>query len=353
VRSLKGWIGNVKISSLNPLQKALVQSQQARPHPDPGLLTAYAEDTLISRERKDLLEHLAVCAECREVLSISTAASADLPGEVRPYALPRPNHPPLRSWLPWIAVAASVVVFCSTVLIHQQRKSVLTPPQVASVGNKEMDQRPAQTPLPEISVVPKTKSSKSALGPIQKSVTTALRSAENSSVASSGRGGVGRSSGQNRADQPSSSQIESATESVKVQGSVSVRSTPAFSGALPSPTASGALSAQGVRPHWRINDAGQVERSFGDGAWQAVFTNERSKMRVVSVFNSDVWVGGEDLRLYHSADNGTTWNAVTLPNKDGREHAIAHIRFQTQQAGAVDAEDGTSWTTTDGGRTWN
>jgi photosystem II stability/assembly factor-like uncharacterized protein len=76
-------------------------------------------------------------------------------------------------------------------------------------------------------------------------------------------------------------------------------------------------------------------------------------MHVVSVFNGDVWIGGENTRLYHSVDNGSTWVLVTLPQKDGREHVIAHIRFQTSQAGTVEAEDGVTWTTDDGGISWN
>jgi photosystem II stability/assembly factor-like uncharacterized protein len=95
-----------------------------------------------------------------------------------------------------------------------------------------------------------------------------------------------------------------------------------------------------------------VERSFGEGVWQKVLTDEKTKMRVVSVSNSEVWVGGDNARLYHSADGGDTWSAVMLPVKNGRDHAIAHISFQTRQAGVVQADDGTSWSTADGGVSW-
>jgi len=56
--------------------------------------------------------------------------------------------------------------------------------------------------------------------------------------------------------------------------------------------------------------------------------------------------------LYHSSDSGNTWNIVPLPVKNGDEPVIVHIRFQTPQAGTVEAADGTSWTTADGGATW-
>jgi photosystem II stability/assembly factor-like uncharacterized protein len=108
-----------------------------------------------------------------------------------------------------------------------------------------------------------------------------------------------------------------------------------------------------VRSHWRINSIGQAERSFGNEAWEAVLPHEKARMRVVSVFNGDVWIGGENTRLYLSVDNGSTWSPVILPQKDGSEHAIAHIRFQSPHSGTVEATDGVTWTTADGGASWN
>jgi Photosynthesis system II assembly factor YCF48/Putative zinc-finger len=359
VRSLKGWIGNVRTSGPNPLRQALAHSQQAGPHLDPEMLTAFAENTLVARERKEVLEHLAICAECREILTISTAASPEFPAEVQASGLPRPTHPPLRSWLPWVSVAAGIVIVCSAVLIHQQRKpNLTTPAQVASISKKEQAQAPPQTEQKKISPEPKVRHAKPARGPVENSARTAPRGAENSSAASSDQKSVGSSTDQIHADRPTSSRIATAkavagqAQTVEVQGAKSSLSTSAFAGQASSPVMNGALGTHDLRPHWRINESGQVERSFGYGEWQAVLPNEKWKMRVVSVFDSDVWVGGEELHLYHSTDNGATWNAVTLPNKAAGEHAVAHIRFQTQQAGTVEAEDGTSWTTTDGGRTW-
>jgi photosystem II stability/assembly factor-like uncharacterized protein len=113
-----------------------------------------------------------------------------------------------------------------------------------------------------------------------------------------------------------------------------------------------ATIADASRPQWRINDRGQLERSFGDGVWQLVPTLETSKLRVVSISGSEVWAGGEGLRLEHSSDNGSTWQAIKLPSKNGYNHAVTHIRFPTPQDGIIDSDDGTSWNTTDGGRTW-
>ncbi len=75
-------------------------------------------------------------------------------------------------------------------------------------------------------------------------------------------------------------------------------------------------------------------------------------MRVISVFGSDAWLGGESPRLYHSKDDGNTWHLVELPHKGSGGHAVAHIRFQSELVGTVEAYDGTQWSTVDGGQTW-
>jgi len=106
------------------------------------------------------------------------------------------------------------------------------------------------------------------------------------------------------------------------------------------------------RVHWRINDAGQAERSFGNEPWQTVLPEKEFRTSVVSVSGSDVWLGGENLGLYHSRDNGTTWQSVRLPAKNGDTNAILHIRFQGSLTGTVEAADGITWSTVDGGRTW-
>jgi len=116
--------------------------------------------------------------------------------------------------------------------------------------------------------------------------------------------------------------------------------------------ANSSIAGVAARPHWRIDGKGQAERSLGNGAWQPVLPNESAKMQVVSVFEEDVWVGGENSRLYHSLDSGNTFSMVMLPMKNGGDHAIVHIHFQTRETGAVEAADGTSWTTTDGGVSW-
>jgi len=118
---------------------------------------------------------------------------------------------------------------------------------------------------------------------------------------------------------------------------------------LATASASGLTAA---RPHWRINDQGQPERAFGDGPWQVVLPGQAARMQVVSVFGAEVWLGGEKSQVFRSFDNGRTWHIVTLPEKNGSDHTITHIRFDSAQKITVEAADRTAWTSEDGAASW-
>ena len=52
-----------------------LQSAAAESHPDADLLTAFAERSLSGRERESVLQHLARCGDCREVVALALPAS--------------------------------------------------------------------------------------------------------------------------------------------------------------------------------------------------------------------------------------------------------------------------------------
>ena len=60
---------------MEPLPKLVRQRLQATAkagvHPDPDLLACFAERSLSESERVPVLEHLANCADCRQILSFS------------------------------------------------------------------------------------------------------------------------------------------------------------------------------------------------------------------------------------------------------------------------------------------
>ena len=138
----------------NSLRKELAWSQQAGAHPDSDVLSAFAEGSLLARERESVLEHLALCVQCREVLHIAANAAPDLVAEAQPKPLLRPVHPPLRSWLPWVAVAAAVLVVSSALLLHETKKQAggASSVESARMANTEAPQAPpAAAQLPPAS----------------------------------------------------------------------------------------------------------------------------------------------------------------------------------------------------------
>lgn len=95
------------------VRQKLAQGQNpAEAHPDADVLTAFAENTLTSREREGVLQHLGSCRRCRDLVHLGAApvdaGLAPLPGS--------------RSWLRWpmmrwAAAAACLVVVAGAVLL--------------------------------------------------------------------------------------------------------------------------------------------------------------------------------------------------------------------------------------------
>jgi len=95
------------------VQQGLGRTTKPEVHPDPDLLTAFAEKSLNDRERSEVLQHLADCADCRDVLALAMPENETepLPGLERSSWL---TWPMLR----WGALAACVVVVGAAVTLH-------------------------------------------------------------------------------------------------------------------------------------------------------------------------------------------------------------------------------------------
>jgi hypothetical protein len=90
-------------------------------HPDADVLTAFAEQSLPDVERTVVLEHLASCGDCRDIIALA------LP-EIEPAE--RAVRPSPRAWLTWPALrwgfaAAGVVAIASLGLLQLQLRSQL------------------------------------------------------------------------------------------------------------------------------------------------------------------------------------------------------------------------------------
>ena len=98
------------------VQQRLQATAAAGVHPDPDLLTAFAEKSLTERERTQVLQHLGQCADCRQVVGLA------MPETVEPS--PIPARAPWFSWpvLRWGALAACVAVVSAAVTLHYERR---------------------------------------------------------------------------------------------------------------------------------------------------------------------------------------------------------------------------------------
>ena len=99
------------------------------PHPDPNLLAAFAENTLPDAPRKQLLQHLGGCSDCREILYLAMPDSA--------VAQKVPSFQPRRfsvfAWR-WGTVAASIAIATALFVTARHKTTALYPDQKAVVA---------------------------------------------------------------------------------------------------------------------------------------------------------------------------------------------------------------------------
>jgi len=104
------------------VQQRLQATARAGIHPDPDLLTAFAEKSLNQRERAQILQHLGQCADCRNVVSLAMPET-DLASSAIAARSRWLTWPVLR----WGALAACVVVVSAAVTLHYERRPDLAP----------------------------------------------------------------------------------------------------------------------------------------------------------------------------------------------------------------------------------
>jgi Photosynthesis system II assembly factor YCF48/Putative zinc-finger len=118
-------------------------------HPDADTLTAYAERALAGAERNRVLEHLASCSQCRDVLALSLAEPVEAlaaPGPATTQSIPWWRQ----RWAPRIGLAASLATLAviAAVVVELPRK------QPAFEDHAKKETRPvapenSTTPAPE------------------------------------------------------------------------------------------------------------------------------------------------------------------------------------------------------------
>jgi hypothetical protein len=365
------------------------------PHPDPNLLAAFAERALPDVDRKQLLQHLGCCSDCREILYLAMPDSA-----VAQKALSfRPSRLSVFAWR-WGAAAASVAI---AVLFFTARHKMATPDGehqavvapaapapaqiVADNTSSELDRLPAtqkegrtefrmevkSVPVPKhMTAKPKTELAFDSSGQVHMlapSTQNALKDedagaagkvASDSPVATTRRATEQTAQDLKRDDRKLTEAVEVSAGAVPVSEEKQTASELQLQKAAALPRAPQNFSGYQadtmsvVVPQWKLSTKGAVQRSVDSGrTWQNITIAGQSVFRVVSAMGPEVWAGGNAGVLYHSADSGANWMRIE-PAAFGQKLTadITHIQFADALNGTVSASNDEVWATSDGGRSW-
>jgi hypothetical protein len=351
------------------LQGALPQPVSGQSHPDADELTAFVELAISSPERDSVLQHLARCGDCRDVVALAlppveighiSIASETENDVVRTQARTAKSS---RSWLSsftfavptlrWAAMAAGVAVVASVFLM---RPGILnhgtTPsanPPIASVtqpaSSGQITTSPetspqsappavlakAETPSPKLQASKKLDSQSAAdaathanpevlmadnkIAPEAKDLARAMSDrAMNKSAPTSVNGAL-----RARSDTQSIEKAKPASPGNEAEASVAAdqprKTESSFSD---SPATDALSSAKSSVDLARTRSAtftiagGILQRSLDNGqSWQNALHADHSLLCYASS-DRDIWTGGEAGALFHSADDGVTWVRVQV-----------------------------------------
>ena len=392
-------------------QRLKVSEAAAAPsHPDADLLTAFAEQALAAPDRARVIQHLAQCGDCREIVALALPAEAEVAavgkGGVRRHWFQLPA-------LRWAAVAAGIAVAVSVGTLEHRNKLKIAGFKAASHPEivAALQAPPAMNVRTEASA-PSPESKKLAARKVEKISGDAGLAGDRATELADNLASAAPRVASRVLDQPAPSPrpaVPSARETVEVatanvpqneMGSdrqVVSRAKPApaqqtITGTIPHTmliqnlTTAQTVSSPKTVPRWTIGADGTLQRSFNGGAsWQVVNvpgndsananlmlaeqTAESAKgagkgldkkvagpaggFRAVAANGAEVWAGGSGGVLFHTVDAGNSWARVQ-PVYEGIVLGgdIVGIQFSDAQHGQISTSTGELWTTSDSGQTW-
>jgi hypothetical protein len=276
-------------------------------HPDANVLAAFAEKRLLAHEREELLAHLAECADCREVVALTSVNERAAPS--------RPLSPLWR----WVGAAAAAALLLTGVWglrlsLLPPRNEIAPPAAIPPKSEIALSSPPAEI-APQRQIVPAPprlaasappKRLKPSVIPPEPEVAREMAPKQFARRAAAGIGFM---------------------------------------------AAKGFLRRSQVL--WNVN-ASVVERSFDGGiTWQTVSISEGAEFHAIASDGSEVWAGGAHGVLFHSPDGGASWKQVEVGG--GGEllnGSIVAIRLPDRADIILETDSGQQWASRDGGLTW-
>jgi hypothetical protein len=109
-----------------------------------------------------------------------------------------------------------------------------------------------------------------------------------------------------------------------------------------------------LNPRWTLTAEGTLQQSLDGGiTWRRIHVSNGQVFRAVAAAGQSIWLGGKRGVLFHSSDAGQHWTQMqptakrNLPASD-----IIGIEFEDYQHGKLTTASNESWTTSDGGESW-
>jgi hypothetical protein len=370
----------------------------AKEHPDANLLAGLSENSLVPRERAAILQHLAVCASCREIASLAlpeeelaVAAMAAAAGRSAPVPLSARRGFDFRRG----ALAACAVIVAGAIWTAyrpgKQAPTALPAGEVASSKSPNQEVAKLSEPssaLKKDEAKQNTQIKRRTAAPADRKPSTRSRGELAPSPPSKEVGLADIAAGNGPAAPPPPAEKARARNEPEISGNLTIsaptadtKSNPvaaaasapalakqkreepadekdkkmvaggAASGfAVGQTTLASALQNSFVR--WTLSD-GQLRRSSDAGkSWEEIPVGQNATFRALSVMGEQLWVGGKEGTLYHSPDNGAHWVRV-LPSAgdESLTEDIVRLEFADADHGKVITPH-SEWRTNNCGATW-
>lgn len=331
-------------------------------HPDPNLLSAFAESSLAKREQLEVLQHLSQCTSCREIVSLS----APQPDAANAVSL-APESPRWLSMpvLRWGAALACVLVVGAAVTLRQKPESRL--PAGTTAGTTADAKPAAGSPLPAPNSViankaPSLQANLQTKTPPAKPATS-LRNPISAKPVNPNHGPANPApvelaearTASAFADIVPGRAKDAPAESQSVQTAEAMGGAMAMKKGMMAPAANEAFLPETLVPRWTLSSDGTLQRSLDSGrTWQTIPVSSQTIFRALSATGFDIWVGGAAGSLFHSSDAGQHWTQIhPVANGEALRDDIIGVEFREDALhGKLTSSIQETWITTDAGQTW-
>ncbi len=302
-------IDNLLRERLYRAQKPIIE------HPPIDLLSAFSEKALSGSDHAYVLQHLAQCGDCREIIFLA-APQVISPAEQesnRQSAAPWVSWPTLR----WGTLAACVVIVVAAVGLRPSHRATYPEAPTTQAKNQQTSQEPVTKQLGQKAVP----------------IVSAVAESHEPSPVRMFHGPTGKA--------------KAVPEMVSLPSGDSFEEQMARLAYVPTDN-------RMPPPRWTLAEDGSLRRSLDGGiSWKRIHVGGDHLFRTVAAAGRSVWLGGKNGVLFHSSDAGQHWTQLKrtagrpMPDSD-----IIAIEFEDELHGKLITATNESWTTADAGRSW-